>query len=357
MSTIRETHCTGIKPRVTDAALCLSMVVIVACTVFLTIPPGSIGVRIGILLVDIAAGLCAMVLLCAGILIFLRHPLGYRLGLLAGFVLLAWFVWTESYSGESTWASLNYVSATPDDMQFATLGKLRLLSVALIAITTSCFWLRLLPARWLLRRSSLCNRTWPAFVAGILTLGVWFIHSAQPYRVPLIVDAPRAVLRVLHVEKRGLRLREIGVSTYRDRRFYVWRNDRRLFQYRFESQIAQGVLDDAVSAQVDSLVDSSRLRMLHTPPARVLREWNAEGWYVVLRDARLLAFTTEDKTAPLSEAVDLMRKIGALPTQMKVQGPVQDVCLGFCYGPVAALGFWYPNQPCFKLTSGATECR
>ena len=46
-----------------------------------------------------------------------------------------------------------------------------------------------------------------------------------------------------------------------------------------------------------------------------------------------------------------------LQTHENGHGPVQDVCLGFCYGPVAALGFWYPNQPCFKLTSGSTECR
>lgn len=148
-----------------------------------------------------------------------------------------------------------------------------------------------------------------------------------------------------------------GALTDRDGRFTRWWEDRRLFQYRFEGHTAGGILNRAASEQVNSIVSSPALRTLHTPPARLLRSWNAEGWYIVLRDERLLAFTTENRMAPPHEITDLLREIENLPTHENGHGPVQDICLGLCYGPVAALGFWYPNQPCFKLTSGTTECR
>ena len=35
---------------------------------------------------------------------------------------------------------------------------------------------------------------------------------------------------------------------------------------------------------------------------------------------------------------------------------IEDVCLGFCYDPVAGLGFWYFNQRCHGLPNGTTQC-
>ncbi len=84
---------------------------------------------------------------------------------------------------------------------------------------------------------------------------------------------------------------------------------------------------------------SPELWKLHTQPAKALWAWNAEGWYVVLKDSRLLAFTSEYGTAPPREITDLFREIENLPTSEERPATLRDVCLGFCYGPRAALGF------------------
>ena len=307
----------GITAKVAGAAVLLCTAITVTCTLLPRLPREFSDEfsrkTSGYLLADLAADVCPVVLLCAGILVFVRPRLGYSLGLLSGLMVLPWFILTERSLWEGSWAVLNYVGATPGDRQLAVYAKLRLLSLALIAITITCSCLRLLPSRWSMRKSPLSRRTWPAFAIGLLVLVIWFFHSARPYRVPLIVDAPPAVFRVLHIEKRGLHFRETGALTDRDGRFIRWWEDRRLFQYRFEGHTAGGVLNRAASEQVNSIVSSPALRTLHTPPARLLRSWNAEGWYIVLKDERLLAFTTENRMAPPHEIMDLLQGSGTFP--------------------------------------------
>lgn len=167
----------------------------------------------------------------------------------------------------------------------------------------------------------------------------------------------RRNFRILHVEKRGLHFQETGISTYHDAEFWVWRNDRRLFQYRFESRGVHGVLPQTVFEHAAALVRSPQLWATHTPAAKGLRSWNAEGWYVVLRDTQLFAFTSEYGTRPPREVTDLFYEAEKLPGTELKPWSVRDVCLGFCYGPVAGLGFQYSNQPCFELTRGTTRCR
>src|SRR5690349_1539250 len=115
----------GMKDKVT-VALCLCTAVTVACTEFLTLPPVFTRTTSSLRLVDVLADLSPLLFLSAGVLIFFQPRLSYCLGLLAGLLALPWFVWTEFSLGEGSWASLNYVGAAPDDMQFATLAKLRL---------------------------------------------------------------------------------------------------------------------------------------------------------------------------------------------------------------------------------------
>jgi hypothetical protein len=86
-----------------------------------------------------------------------------------------------------------------------------------------------------------------------------------------------------------------------------------------------------------AFVTSPELLNLHTPPAKALRSWNAEGWYVVLHDSRPLAFTSEYRTTPPREVADLFHEIEKLPTREVGTAAVRDVCLGFCYDPIAAL--------------------
>jgi hypothetical protein len=88
-----------------------------------------------------------------------------------------------------------------------------------------------------------------------------------------------------------------------------------------------------------TFVQSTELWKLETPTPRALRSWNAEGWYVVLKDSRLLAFTSEHRTTPPREVTDLFYEIEKLPASNAWLSTVRDVCLGFCYDPVAGLGF------------------
>jgi hypothetical protein len=357
MDGLRTSRRESVASKMTATGLLLCTGITVGLTVFFRLPAGFKSITSGFPLVDAAARITPLVFLCAAFLIFSMPRLGYGLGSLTGLLAVPWLIWTELLFYDGSWAVLNYVGATPGDRALTVFVMLRLLSVALIVITTTCCSLRMLPSRWHLMGSPLCQRTWPAFALGFLVVGLWFFHSARPYRVPLIVDGGQAVFRALHIQKRGLQFNEIGVSTTRDGGFTAWGDDRHLFQYRFEGHVAGGILTRSVYDRVDSLVGSPALWSWHTPPARVLRSWNAEGWYVVLRDQRLLAFTTENGIAPPRDVIDLLHEIDSLPRLRSEHGPVQDVCLGFCYGPVAALGFWYSNQPCFKLTNGTTDCR
>ena len=72
--------------------------------------------------------------------------------------------------------------------------------------------------------------------------------------------------------------------------------------------------------------------------------WNAEGWFIVLKDSRVLAFTSEYGTSPPREITALFHEIEQLPASSERQFEVRDVCLGFCYDPVAALGFTVLSQ-------------
>ena len=93
---------------------------------------------------------------------------------------------------------------------------------------------------------------------------------------------------------------------------------------------------------------SPQLWVLHTRPAKELRAWNAEGWYVTLKDSHLVAFTSEYHTAPPREVTELFQELENLPGQPRPFA-IRDICLGFCYDPVAALGFTYANDPAFAL--------
>jgi hypothetical protein len=347
--------------KATCAVLLLCTSIVVACAVFPRLSRefnGEIaGKTSGSVMADLAADACPLVLMLAAALVFSRPRVGYGLGLLGGILYVPWFVRTEAAMYGGSWSVLNYVNAMPSDQQLTLYVEWRILSGFLIATTLACCPFRLLPRRWLFRGSPLGERSWPCLSVGLTVLATWLFNSAQPYRVPLIVDALRAEIRVLHVEKRGLRIREDVIVTYRDGQFFRHWHDRWLLQFRFEGHTTGGVLGAAIYDEVASMVTTSPLVSRRTPPAERLRSWNADGWYVVLRDERLLAFTTENRLSAPREVNDLLREIENLPTQKGDQGPIRDVCLGFCYGPVAALGFVYPNQPCFKLASHTTDCR
>jgi hypothetical protein len=295
-----------------------------------------------------------IIFLCACILVFFRPIIGYVLGGIAAVVALPWFILTESSSlRPSAWTYLN----GPDE--FAATDKpiaaLTILSVALIATTVTCSLLRLLPSGLLMGNSSFSRRTWPAIAAAVLVLALWLHHSAKPWMLPAIVDAATPELRILHVEKRGLQFHETSVTSMRNGRFWVDHNERRLLQYRFESRSTSGVMPPSITDRANALAHSSTLRSLRTEPPIALRSWNAEGWYLVLRGSPLLAFTSEYGTNSPREIKDMLEEIDKLPGTQR-SFAFQDVCLGFCYDPVAGLGFWYSNQRCHGMPNGTTQC-
>jgi hypothetical protein len=269
--------------------------------------------------------------LCASILVFRRPRLGYAFALAGGLLASPWLAYTELSlpSGVNSWIALNLADGlSRGERDFLAFVKLKLLSVVLIAIATLWSAVRLLPS---------CRRTWPVFAVSGLLLAIWFLASVTPYRIPIISDGVPPELRVLHVEKRGLRFQETGMSAFKDGKFVVWRNDRRLFQYRFEGRVVWGPMSQAARERASALAESTRLLKLRGATARALRSWTAEGWYVVIRGSRPLAFTTENRTAPPPEVTDLFHEIDTLPAREERLWAVQDVCLGFCYDPVAAL--------------------
>jgi hypothetical protein len=291
-----------------------------------------------------AARAIPLVFLCACVLVFLKPRFGYCLGLAAGLIAIPWFVRTElALDPLNSWVYLNYQGTMDSDLVvFLRFVGLRILSSALIVIAVACSSFRLLPPRWSLRKSPLCRRTWPAFAVGFLVLAVWFAYSVTPYSAPGYGDGVTPELRILHVEKHGLHFHETTLSIEKDGRAYFLRKDRRLFQYRFESRgamTALGVTSQTALQHARTFVQSPELRRLQTPPPRTLRSWNAEGWYVVLKDSRLLAFSSEYRTTPPKEVTDLFHEIEKLPASYVGPVTLRDVCLGFCYDPVAGLGF------------------
>ncbi len=309
------------------------------------------------LLIVAPAFLGPAVLAFAGAIVFSRPRLAFASALIGGLLVLPWFIWTESLF-ESSWVSLNLpVDATPEEHDIQTFVKAKLFSAGIIAMAICYSSLRLLPARLTLGGSPLRVRTWLAFAIGILVMAAWFASTVSPYRVPIIADSVRFELRILHVEKRGLEFHETVALVGHDRRLYLWRYDRRLFQYAFYANVAEGLVENRIWQDLQTLLYASQISAMRTQPARALRSWTAQGWYLVLRDSRLLAFSSEDNTLPPKAVTDLFRKIEKVPVTETGLIRIQDICLGFCYGPVAALGFWYPNQPCFVLTRGTTECR
>ncbi len=61
---------------------------------------------------------------------------------------------------------------------------MKILSVAVIALAITTAALRMIPARWQFRNRPICERAWPAFVASLIFIGIWFSQSVMPYRIP-----------------------------------------------------------------------------------------------------------------------------------------------------------------------------
>jgi hypothetical protein len=169
--------------------------------------------------------------LCACVLVFFRSRAAYGLGLAAGLMGLPWFILAERSSPISSWIIFN-VALEPG----SAAEVFEIVSVALIVVSSSCATLRMLPTRWTLRKLPFGQRNWPAIATGFLVLGIWLYHAGTPYQIPIIADEVPPEFRILHVEKRGLRFHETAILAYRNGVVWISPNERKLFQYKFETQ-------------------------------------------------------------------------------------------------------------------------
>jgi hypothetical protein len=245
------------------------------------------------------------------------------------------------------WTSLNM----PDRMMwgsFAALTVLTILSVALIALAVSTAGFRLTPARWKTLGMPLRDRTWPAFLLTFVFLAVWFSQSAMPYRASGAVDySAWPLLRILHVQKQGLQFHEtcIGLWGYRKPDEVSFSsNDRRLFHYRIRETGSRAELPDSFQQRVGAVLDSLRGTPGNSQSTGPIRAWNAEGWYLLGENIDFRAYTTG--VTPPPEIVALFEDLEKLPRPRQSASDLKDVCLGFCYDPLAGLGRLYANHRC-----------
>ena len=292
---------------------------------------------------SIAALVSPLAFMGAAVLVFFRPRFGYRLGLAAALLALPWFVQTEralQASFGSSWIVFNGALE-----RGSRLSAFIVLSVAAIVVAATCAALRLLPDRWSVRNAPLRERTWPAFAVAFLVLVVWLFHSAMPYKIPLIMDGIAPRFQILHVQKRGLRFQEVEISAFRNGQFYVSRSDRSLPQYKFGTRVSPGEMS---YERVRTFIESPELGKLSPPQTTTLRQWNAEAWYVVIQRSKLLVFSSEYQTAPPQMVMDMFSEIEKLPVGPERTQITRDVCMGFCYHPLAALGLDYGMIPTFR---------
>jgi hypothetical protein len=276
--------------------------------------------------------------------------------MVSGIIGLYWFSRIEFYyfPALNSWITLNLPADNPEFFSEVFLAKIKILLVVTVVTSTALCAIRLLPASWALRKIPVRERTWPALAVCFLVVASWYAVSVTPYRIPLIVDGARPELAILHVTKEGIQFHETAVGAYREGRIFVQRNDRRLFRYRFPSRVGSGPLPVAVIASVHDLAQSTQLRDMRTAPAVALRNKNAEGWYVRTR-YKILVFTTEYGTKPPREVVDLFHELESVAPAENEQRTLSDICLGFCYDPLAGLGLENLNDRCAERNG--TRCK
>jgi hypothetical protein len=287
-------------------------------------------------------------LLVASALVFARPRLAFITGIISGAVALAWMGWTER-NGWNSWIIFNATDLSDPDMRgLSIVAGLRIVATMLTVMLVVYSALQLFPREWWSGKSILWTRLLPA-ATGLLVLAIWLVQSASPYRLPGVIDWNYPDIRILHVVKRGLFYSEVcaaipDVDLWKGA--YITRSERRLFQYQFGFEERAVAADDPSVWQriyqlANTIAQSPGIWKLRTPPAKPLRSWKAEGWYVALLirgHGVTRAFTTEYHTKPPHEVTDLFSFIEDQPTRPVMSGVIRDVCLGFCYDPHAALG-------------------
>jgi hypothetical protein len=304
--------------------------------------------------------LSPFVLLSGALLLRWRPRIGYMVAAVGAALPLPWIFMTESRAFGNSWIAMNASSPEPDVYMpdvYMRYSQLRIVSVALLLMTLIWAMTRLLPSDWQLRNRPVNQRTWPSIIIALILVVCWFAAFALPYREPLIVDAMLPELSILNVKKDGIAFHETRVSVYRDGRYYVIRNDRKLFRYSFGENAHEGLLTDDLRAKLNVVQALPELKRTLDKSPRALRTRHGEGWYTEMESPAITAFTTENATFPPAELVDFFRAAeGAPSTGANSHYEVRDVCLGFCYDPKAGLGYTAENQRCAIGVDGKEHC-
>lgn len=237
-----------------------------------------------------------------------------------------------------------------------------ILSVALLVLALSTAVERLLPARWHVGKYSLRDQSWPGLIVCLAAMALWFSQSVMPYRIPGAVDySDYPVLQILHVEKHGLQFHERCVNVYWLRPYRpisvsFSSSDRRLFQYRFQEKGASLQPPPALVERIQEIVKSSAHGARQWDVVKPLRNWNADGWYFYVQGSGLKVYGAASGTAPPQEVVELIQRLYNVPRVAETGSELKDVCLGFSYDPLSAMGSLYSNHRCFNDGHGVV-CR
>ena len=291
----------------------------------------------------LAPSVSAVALVAASALLFWRSRFGYLLAAISGAFSLQWFFKTElqNFPALNSWILFNL----QDNITSLADAKPRVIFAGAMIASTICSLMALLPANWLLQGKPIRERLWPGFALAFVLVAVWYLKSVSPYRVPIFADGPTPDLAILHVEKDGLRFVETEISVYRNGQYYFSRNHRTLFQYRFAVRGGEGFLAPELSSEVRNLAASPVIKTLHTADLEPIRAWRSEGWYV-RTGRKFLAFPSQYGTEPPKQAVDLFEALINATHPDKPLPDEKDICFGFCYDPLAGLGFDTLNDRC-----------
>jgi len=306
----------------------------------------------------LCAGLLGPIALLIGALLLRRH---FRPGIfvvaIGAALPLPWFFLSESRAFGNSWISLNASWNDPNLFRYMRYSQLRIISVALLLTTFIWSVTRLLPSHWQLLRHPINRLTWPAFAISFIFIAYWFTTYAFPYRQPVIVDAMRPELSLLHVEKDGTVFHETCVTAYPDGRYYLTRNERHLFRYSFTEAAQEGLLTNDLRTRLKAILALPDLKRTLDRAPRALRARHGEGWYTKVGSFKVTAFTTENATPPPDELHTFLAEIEREPSfSPSSRYEIRDVCLGFCYDPKAGLGDRAENERCSQRPDGKELC-
>lgn len=253
--------------------------------------------------------------------------------------LLNWpFYWFIEFRGAnfSSWLFFNLPDDIYDLRAAARLVIFKIVAISLLFAATAFSLWRLMPASWRVRKLPLRDRTRPGLAISFALVAAWFLASVSRYQIPIFdLHSNPPTLAVLHVEKHGLEFHETSLAVYRNGEFYLRRDDRRLFQYRFSMSIMRGVLSEADRQLFSTLVNSPpELQGTQVDSYSPPLSWNADRWYVFGRRRPQRKPIVMERSEVSNGILSLFADAQKLPVDATWHRTSKDVCFGFCFDPL-----------------------